>query len=220
MRSFRLSGAVVITMLGVGAAAQRPLTDSHAGQPSGATGARALSTFQLTAATADVTGTAATWPTDLLTARAAAPGGHHLLPMTGDLRPVPELPPPPVVTVSAPPAPVVAASAPPAPAPVPVPAPAPAPVPTVTVASAGPAPASSATWQALRECESGDNYGEDTGNGYYGAYQFSPTTWHSLGYGGLPSQAPPATQDAAAQQLYDEVGWSAWPGCSAKLGLG
>ena len=28
-------------------------------------------------------------------------------------------------------------------------------------------------WLQLRECESGDNYAENTGNGFYGAYQFS-----------------------------------------------
>jgi hypothetical protein len=77
-----------------------------------------------------------------------------------------------------------------------------------------------ADWLALRTCESGDDYSIDTGNGYYGAYQFSESTWLSLGYSGLPSQAAPAVQDAAAQQLYDRVGWSAWPACSAELGLG
>lgn len=68
-------------------------------------------------------------------------------------------------------------------------------------------------------CESGDDYSINTGNGYYGAYQFSLTTWQGLGYGGLPSQASPAQQDAAAQTLYDEAGWSPWPVCSVKLGL-
>ena len=41
-----------------------------------------------------------------------------------------------------------------------------------------------------RVCESGDNYAEDTGNGYYGAYQFSLSTWYGLGpFTGLPSEA-------------------------------
>lgn len=71
----------------------------------------------------------------------------------------------------------------------------------------------------LRQCESGDNYQANTGNGYYGAYQFSLATWQGLGYGGLPSNAPPSTQDQAAIKLYDQAGWSAWPLCSAILGL-
>jgi hypothetical protein len=71
----------------------------------------------------------------------------------------------------------------------------------------------------LRVCESGDNYQEDTGNGYYGAYQFSEATWQGLGYSGLPNQAPPAQQDAAATTLQHEHGWGEWPACSAMLGL-
>jgi len=75
------------------------------------------------------------------------------------------------------------------------------------------------TWAQLRQCEAGGNYAINTGNGYYGAYQFSAGTWHGLGYPGLPSDAAPAVQDAAAAQLYQARGWQPWPGCSAKLGL-
>jgi hypothetical protein len=75
------------------------------------------------------------------------------------------------------------------------------------------------TWLALRDCESGDDYSADTGNGYYGAYQFSASTWWSIGYSGLPSDASPAVQDAAAQALLASQGWGAWPSCSEQLGL-
>jgi hypothetical protein len=68
-------------------------------------------------------------------------------------------------------------------------------------------------------CESGDDYTTNTGNGYYGAYQFSEQTWLGLGMSGYPYQAPPAVQDAAAAKLQAEVGWGAWPACSATLGL-
>ncbi|HUZ20375.1 MAG TPA: transglycosylase family protein [Acidimicrobiales bacterium] len=74
-------------------------------------------------------------------------------------------------------------------------------------------------WLALRRCESGDNYGTDTGNGYYGAYQFALTTWWGIGFSGTPNAAPPAVQDSAARTLQQRVGWSAWPACSAMLGL-
>jgi len=98
-------------------------------------------------------------------------------------------------------------------APVPVPRTrAPASVVTVSASSGD-------VWAALRECESGGNYAEDTGNGFYGAYQFAASTWTGLGYSGLPSDAPPAVQDAAAQQLQARSGWGQWPGCSAQLGL-
>ena len=99
------------------------------------------------------------------------------------------------------------------------------------VAQSAPAPAQSApppappaqpaggVWAELRQCESGGNYGDNTGNGYYGAYQFSLSTWYSLGETGLPSNAPPAVQDAAAQRLQATAGWGQWPVCSQQLGL-
>lgn len=71
----------------------------------------------------------------------------------------------------------------------------------------------------LRQCESGNDYSDNTGNGYYGAYQFSASAWQGLGYSGLPSDASPAQQDQAAQQLQAQRGWSPWPSCSAQLGL-
>lgn len=80
--------------------------------------------------------------------------------------------------------------------------------------------ATAADFAALRQCESGGNYAIDTGNGYYGAYQFDIGTWQGLGYPGLPSAAPAAVQDQAAERLQAARGWSPWPGCSAKLGLG
>ena len=76
-----------------------------------------------------------------------------------------------------------------------------------------------AQWAALRRCESGDDYGINTGNGYYGAYQFSPITWWWLGYQGYPNQAPPWVQDQAARDLWAIYGWSPWPACSRALGF-
>ena len=71
----------------------------------------------------------------------------------------------------------------------------------------------------LRMCESGGNYRDNTGNGYYGAYQFALSTWSNLGYSGLPSNAPPPEQDQAATTLVQRSGWGQWPTCSAMLGL-
>jgi hypothetical protein len=92
------------------------------------------------------------------------------------------------------------------------PPPAPAPVPVTAAAGRDP-------WAALRQCESNGNYADDTGNGYYGAYQFNIGTWRSLGFGGLPSQAPPGQQDKAAQELQGRRGWGQWPSCARRLGL-
>ncbi|HUY30045.1 MAG TPA: transglycosylase family protein [Acidimicrobiales bacterium] len=71
----------------------------------------------------------------------------------------------------------------------------------------------------IRNCESSDDYSLDTGNGYYGAYQFSLGTWEGLGGTGLPSSAPPPIQDALAYKLYLASGWGPWPECAAILGL-
>lgn len=74
-------------------------------------------------------------------------------------------------------------------------------------------------WSELRMCESGGDYSINTGNGFYGAYQFALSTWLGLGFSGLPSNAPPAVQDQAARELQARSGWGQWPACSAKLGL-
>jgi hypothetical protein len=76
-----------------------------------------------------------------------------------------------------------------------------------------------ADFAAIRRCEASGDYSLNTGNGYYGAYQFAVQTWIDLGETGLPSAAPPATQDAAAYRLYLKSGWSSWPACAAITGL-
>jgi hypothetical protein len=97
--------------------------------------------------------------------------------------------------------------------------PRPAPTPVGRTPAAATSPAVGDPWAALRRCESGGNYGADTGNGYYGAYQFTLGTWASLGFRGLPSQASPGQQDQAAQELEARRGWSQWPSCARRLGL-
>jgi Transglycosylase-like domain len=95
-----------------------------------------------------------------------------------------------------------------------------------TPTTAAPVPAASSggghaggVWLSLRRCESSDNYTENTGNGFYGAYQFSQATWTGLGYPGRPDQESPAMQDDAAMKLQAQSGWGQWPACSAALGL-
>lgn len=79
--------------------------------------------------------------------------------------------------------------------------------------------ATSDDFARLRQCESSGNYSINTGNGFYGAYQFDLQTWRGLGYSGLPSEASPATQDKAARELQASRGWQPWPSCSRQLGL-
>lgn len=73
-------------------------------------------------------------------------------------------------------------------------------------------------WYRLRVCESGNNYANNTGNGYYGAYQFDVGTWRSIGGAGYPNEASPATQDALALRLWQQRGWGPWA-CARTLGL-
>lgn len=74
---------------------------------------------------------------------------------------------------------------------------------------------------SLRSCEG--SYNSNTGNGYYGAYQFNQGSWDanapSSYRGKRASDAPPAVQDLAASTYYQKSGWSPWPACSVKLGL-
>jgi uncharacterized protein YabE (DUF348 family) len=71
----------------------------------------------------------------------------------------------------------------------------------------------------LRACEAGGRYDRNSGNGYYGAYQFNIGTWANYGGYHVPSDAPGAVQDQKAWETYQRRGWQPWPGCTKKLGL-
>lgn len=87
-------------------------------------------------------------------------------------------------------------------------------------ASAGVANAAPAsTWDSLAQCESGGNWGINTGNGFSGGLQFTPSTWAAFGGQGAPQDASRGQQIAVAENVLQGQGWGAWPACSAKLGL-
>jgi hypothetical protein len=74
-------------------------------------------------------------------------------------------------------------------------------------------------WAKLRLCEAGGNYARNSGNGYYGAYQYNIGTWANfMGYA-RPDLAPPAVQDEKARLTQAARGWAPWPSCARKLGL-
>jgi len=78
----------------------------------------------------------------------------------------------------------------------------------------------SGVWAKLAQCESGGNPSIVSSNGlYHGLYQFTVSTWHSVGGSGIPSQASPAEQTKRAKILQARSGWGQWPACSRKLGL-
>jgi hypothetical protein len=70
-----------------------------------------------------------------------------------------------------------------------------------------------------RPCESGGNWAINTGNGYYGGLQFSPSTWASFGGTptprGRPGHAGPA--DRRRGEGARRPGPGAWPTCGRNL---
>lgn len=95
------------------------------------------------------------------------------------------------------------------------------PLPMMVAGSPSVPPAGTATPRAgghlasIRACESGGDYSANTGNGFYGAYQFDQQTWSSVGGSGSPAAASPAEQDARASKLYSQRGSSPWPVCGS-----
>ncbi len=88
------------------------------------------------------------------------------------------------------------------------------------------APAASAApdsdWDRLAECEANGNWQINTGNGYHGGLQFSPSTWSAYGgqeFAPYAYQATREQQIAVAERTLAGQGWGAWPACSARLGL-
>ena len=77
-------------------------------------------------------------------------------------------------------------------------------------------------WDKLAQCESGGNWGINTGNGFHGGLQFTPSTWASYGgtqYASSPEHASKDQQIAVAEKVLATQGWGAWPSCSSHLGL-
>lgn len=72
-------------------------------------------------------------------------------------------------------------------------------------------------WAQVRRCESLDDYAINTGNGFFGAYQFELQTWIGVGGAGLPNHALPEEQDARARLLYSMRGAQPWPLCGRYL---
>lgn len=71
----------------------------------------------------------------------------------------------------------------------------------------------------LSYCEAGGKPATNTGNGYYGMFQYDLQTWANyMGYA-RPDLAPAEVQLAKAKETQARRGWSPWPSCARKLGL-
>ena len=77
----------------------------------------------------------------------------------------------------------------------------------------------SVNWDAVAQCESGGNWAIDTGNGYQGGLQFSPSTWAANGGSGSAANASREEQIRVAENVLQSQGITAWPVCGPK-GLG
>jgi len=91
-------------------------------------------------------------------------------------------------------------------------------VPTVAVSNAA-SPISDAAITYLGNCEAGMNPARNSGNGYYGAFQFSYGTWKSLNTGYERADlAPIEVQEAAVKQLLGRSSiYNQFPGCARKM---
>lgn len=71
----------------------------------------------------------------------------------------------------------------------------------------------------LGNCESGMTAGRNSGNGYYGAFQFSIGTWNSMGTGYERADlAPLEVQVGAVQRLLSRSSiFTQFPGCARKM---
>jgi hypothetical protein len=92
---------------------------------------------------------------------------------------------------------------------------------TGSIALAGQAGAATdGEWDQVARCESGGNWAINTGNGYQGGVQFSPSTWASHGGGEFAPAANMATKDeqiAVAERVLASQGRGAWPVCGHGL---
>jgi hypothetical protein len=95
--------------------------------------------------------------------------------------------------------------------------------PVVTQAPAAAAPAaggiSDEAVNYLGNCEAGMDPAKNTGNGYYGAFQFSAGTWNSMNTGYARADlAPIEVQKAAVKQLLSRSSiYNQFPGCANKM---
>jgi hypothetical protein len=104
--------------------------------------------------------------------------------------------------------------------PVPTMMPTPAPV-TITpvVVENSDSSISEVALDALGNCEAGNNPARNSGNGYYGAFQFSYGTWKSMNTGyDRADLAPLDVQKSAVRQLLQRSSiYNQFPGCARKM---
>jgi len=92
--------------------------------------------------------------------------------------------------------------------------------PLLVAAPANAAPDSA--WDKLAQCESSGKWNINTGNGFSGGLQFTPSTWRGFGgkeFAAMAHQASREEQIVVAERVLAKQGWNAWPSCSRKTGV-
>jgi len=87
--------------------------------------------------------------------------------------------------------------------------------------ASAPAHADSVNWDAIAQCESGNNWSISTGNGFYGGLQFTQGTWNAYGggkYASTANRASRSQQIAVAEKVLQGQGIGAWPVCGKRAG--
>ena len=90
-----------------------------------------------------------------------------------------------------------------------------------TNATASSSGSASGIWGCIAAHESGGNPATNTGNGYYGMYQDTQSSWVAAGglaYASRPDLASAAAQTAVNQRIQAQQGWGAWPTTSRMCG--
>ena len=85
---------------------------------------------------------------------------------------------------------------------------------------AAPASAAEHDWSGVAQCESSGNWSINTGNGFYGGLQFTPSTWLAFGGADFAPRADLATREqqiAVAERVLAGQGKGAWPTCGRNL---
>lgn len=91
---------------------------------------------------------------------------------------------------------------------------------SVAAITAALAPTASAdpNWDAIAQCESGGNWATNTGNGFHGGLQFTPSTWRAYGGTGAAENSSRDVQIAVARKVLAAQGIKAWPVCGKRGG--
>jgi hypothetical protein len=75
-------------------------------------------------------------------------------------------------------------------------------------------------WDQVARCESTNNWSINTGNGFQGGLQFTPSTWSGHGggqYAAAAHQASREQQIAVGERVLANQGRGAWPSCGGVL---